>query len=75
MILFLFYDVFICESLFIAAKINAKVVGAVDINPHANIVYKHNFKETQNIQKTIEVNEFFSYSVNKKICLFKGNKN
>ena len=39
----------------LSTKINAKIVGAVDINPHANIVYKHNFKETPNIQKTIEV--------------------
>lgn len=35
--------------------IAAKVVGAVDINPQANIVYKHNFKETKLLNKTIEV--------------------
>jgi len=34
---------------------NAKVIGAVDINPQANTVYKHNFKETNLIAKTIEV--------------------
>lgn len=34
--------------------INAKVVGAVDINPQANTVYKHNFKETKLLNKTIE---------------------
>jgi site-specific DNA-cytosine methylase len=31
------------------------VVAAVDINPQANIVYKHNFGKTKLIQKTIEV--------------------
>jgi site-specific DNA-cytosine methylase len=34
---------------------NAQVIGAVDINPQANLVYKHNFKETNLIQKTIDV--------------------
>ena len=36
--------------------ISGEVIAAVDINPHANIVYKHNFKETKVLQKTIEVN-------------------
>lgn len=35
--------------------INADIVAAVDINPNANLVYKHNFKNTRVIQKTIEV--------------------
>jgi site-specific DNA-cytosine methylase len=37
------------------SDINAKVVAAVDINPQANLVYKHNFKNTKLLQKTIEV--------------------
>ena len=37
-----------------ASKIQAKVIAAVDINPHANLVYRHNFKDTKILQKTIE---------------------
>ncbi len=33
---------------------NANVVGAIDINPQANLVYQHNFKGTNLIQKTVE---------------------
>ena len=39
----------------IVSGLDAQVVAAVDINPHANLVYKHNFKDTHVIQKTIEV--------------------
>jgi tRNA (cytosine38-C5)-methyltransferase len=35
--------------------IQGQVIAAVDINPNANLVYKHNFKETKIFQKTIEV--------------------
>lgn len=38
-----------------ASKINAKVVAAIDINPNATLVYKHNFNDTTVLQKTIEV--------------------
>lgn len=37
------------------SEIPSEVVAAVDINHHANLVYKHNFKETKVLQKTIEV--------------------
>jgi tRNA (cytosine38-C5)-methyltransferase len=33
---------------------NARVTCAIDINPNANQVYKHNFKDTKTVQKTIE---------------------
>ena len=36
------------------SKLNADVVAAVDINPNANLVYKHNFPETKILNKTIE---------------------
>ncbi|CAF0989811.1 unnamed protein product [Brachionus calyciflorus] len=39
---------------FSLSEIHGKVIAAVDINPHANSVYKHNFKETKILQKTIE---------------------
>ncbi len=41
------------------SEINGKVVAACDINQHANLVYKHNFKDSKIIQKTIEV--YFYY--------------
>lgn len=34
--------------------IRGNVSAAVDINPNANLVYQHNFKETKVLQKTIE---------------------
>jgi site-specific DNA-cytosine methylase len=37
------------------SELNGEVVAAVDINQHANLVYKHNFKNSKIIQKTIEV--------------------
>lgn len=37
------------------SEINCEIVAAVDINPHANLVYKNNFKNTRTIEKTIEV--------------------
>jgi len=37
-----------------ASHAKSKVVAAIDINPHAKMVYEHNFKETLVLQKTIE---------------------
>nr|ALB00266.1 tRNA (cytosine(38)-C(5))-methyltransferase [Brachionus koreanus] len=36
------------------SAIPGEIIAAVDINHHANMVYKHNFKNTKILQKTIE---------------------
>ena len=47
--------------LSLASGINAKTIGAVDINDLANKVYRHNFPDTNLMQRSIEVSPPYSY--------------
>ena len=49
------HDFFLAFHFLSASGISGQTVGAVDINDLANKVYRHNFPETNLMQRSIEV--------------------